>query len=444
MSARTLAAAVMTAALAGPATAQMPPHPLPLGGGAGPAVAPIPPGVPPGAEYAPPGFGYPAGGYPAGGCPPGLLDEIGQHRGPKSWIGAEYLLYWTKNMPLGTPIATGGPAGGFATLGAAGTQVVLGNEDINFREQHGLRIHGGTWLTDAWAVEASLFLLPSKDFTLGPVTATDTLPTLARPFFDTSVRGQNVRLISRPGAFTGSVKAEATTGLWGGEIGPVLRMVDRGGSYTLDGIFAFKHVSLEESLQITDSARAGPLGVANFNGTAFRNGTTTFVEDYFSTTNRIYAATIGGRLNLHVDAFTLSLTSKLGLGVNEQSVRADGSTHLIGTNPFLAPVKVGGGLLAVGPNVGKFSRSDFVYMPELNLNLAVQLTPHLTLSFGYNFLYISDVVRPGDQLASPINPVFIPTSQNFGGQFGQKLPAAEFNTSSYWANGFNLGLAVGF
>ena len=445
MSARKLAAAaLLTAALAGPASAQLPPAPLPLGGGAGagpPPMGPIAPGLPPGADYAPPGMGYPAGGYMAGGgCPPGALDDVGQIRGPKAWIGAEYVVYWTKNLSV-PPLATGGPAGGFALLGAAGTTTVLGDDEFDFREQHGFRILGGFWLTDSISVEGSVFYLPSKDQSFAPVTATINQPTLARPFYDANLRTQNVRLLSRPNTFSGSISSDATIGLWGAEIGGVLRAIERG-PWTIDGMLGFKHLSLEESLTINDSATALALGVANFNGVGYRTGATTVVQDYFSTANRIYAVMLGSRLNLHMDAFTLSLTSKVSLGVNSQSVSADGSTHLIG--PFPAATKVGGGLLAVGPNVGKSTRSEFAYVPELNLNLTAQLTPHLTLSFGYNFLYIGSAVRPGDQLASPVNPVYVPTSTSFGGRFGPVTPTADFNTSSFWAHGLNLGLTLGF
>lgn len=442
MSARKLAAAVLTAALAGPASAQMPPAPLPLGGGAGPGMpaGPIAPGYPPGADFAPPGMGYPSGGCPPG-FPGGPLDDVGQIRGPKAWIGAEYLVYWTKNAPVNSPLATGGPAAGFGIFGTAGTAVVLGNEEFDFREQGGLRVHGGVWLTDSIGVEGNVFVLPSKDQSIGTVTATGDRPTLARPFFDSNLRAQNVRLLSRPNTFTGNISADATLGMWGAEITPVLRAIDNGGRLTVDGMLGFKHLSLEESLSINDVATAGPLGVANFNGVGYRNATT-FVNDYFSTSNRIYSVLLGTRFNLHMDAFTFSLTSKVGLGANNQTVLADGSTTLVG--PFPAPSKVGGGLLAVGPNVGKSDRSRFVYVPELNLNMTVQLTSQLTLSLGYNFLYISSVVRPGDQLDSPINPVFVPSSSNFGGRTGQPFPVPQFNTSSFYANGLNLGLSVGF
>jgi hypothetical protein len=443
MSARTLAAAAaLTAALAGPASAQMPPMPLPLGGGgmgAGPMPGPMPPGPMPGPEYAPPGMGYPAGGCPPG-FPEGTLDGVGQIRGPKAWLGVEYLVYWTKNAPTGT-LATTGPAAGFAVLGAAGTSVAFGDNEFDFREQHGLRLHGGFWVTDSIAVEGSVFYLPSKDQSLGPVVGAPGT-TLARPFFDSNLRAQNVRLLSRPGVFTGQISADASLGLWGAEIGGVLRAIDNGKRVTIDGMLGFKHVSLEESLTINDSATALAGGVANFNGVGYRTGATTLAQDYFSTENRIYGVMLGSRFNLHLDAFTLSLTSKVTLGVNEQTVKADGSTHL--TGPFPAATKVGGGLYAVGPNVGKFSRSEFAYVPELNLNLTAQLTPHLTLSLGYNFLYIGEVVRPGDQLTSPINPVFVPTSASFGGRFGQQVPAPVFNTSSFWANGINLGLTCSY
>jgi hypothetical protein len=374
--------------------------------------------------------------------PLGPVDELSALRGPRVWAGAEYLLFWTEEAPISVPIATGGPAAGFGVLGAPGTVVRLGNSDVDFREQHGIRVVGGGWITDSLGIEASGFILPTKTQRIGPIGPTEQFPTLARPFADANLRGQNVRLLSRPATFEGSIGAQAQMSLWGAEVAPVLRVLDRGGRVTLDGMVGFKHVSLEESLDISDSARALAGGVANFNGVAFRTGATTSSTDHFYTANRIYAAMLGGRVNLHLQAFTLSLAGKISLGTNEQTVAADGSTTLVG--PFPSPTVVGGGLYAVGPIVGRRTNSEFVAVPELNLNLTCQVTTHLTVSFGYNVLYISDVVRPGDQLGSAINPAFVPTSSNFGSRIGSALPQVPFKQSDFWANGLNLGLTVGF
>src|SRR5204862_5934257 len=93
------------------------------------------------------------------------------------------------------------------------------------------------------------------------------------------------------------------------------------------GIFGFKFVNLEESLQINDfSSSVG--GTITFAGRSFARPATTYVEDRFGTFNRFYGGVVGLRANWHVGAFPLALPRKLGVGSIQQNDRADGSPTL--------------------------------------------------------------------------------------------------------------------
>jgi hypothetical protein len=374
----------------------------------------------------------------------GLAGPVGVGlRGPTCWVGLEYLLYWIKDGPVPIPLATVGPATGAGLLGAPGTQVVLGAQDIDFQELSGIRAVAGWWLNPGQTVgiEAMAFLLPEKPARIGPTVGRDLFPVLARPFFDTTLNRQNSRILSRPGTFAGALAAEATARFWGAEFATVFQVGQRPG-FTFDALTGFRFVSLEESLVINDFATALGGGTATFNGQSFRNATT-FVEDRFSTANRFYGGLIGGRLSWYVQAFTLSLTGKVGIGATDQTVRVDGSTTLVG-GPFRAPVTTGSGFFATASGVGKYENTEFAVAPEFNLNLTAQVTSHLTVSLGYNFLYISRVVRPGEQLNFQINPTTLVTSPNFGAVFGPQVPGATLNQTDFWAQGLNLGLIYGF
>src|SRR5262249_56678822 len=143
-----------------------------------------------------------------------------------------------------------------------------------------------------------------------------------------------------------------------------------------------------------------------------RPPSTSSVEDRVTTLNRFYGGVIGTRWNLHVEAFTWSVTTKIGLGSMNETVQADGRTTL--TGGFPAPVVTGGGFFTAGSNNGRFRQSEFTYIPEIALNLTVQVTPHLTFKGGYTYLYVDRVARPGNQLPFTINPTQVPSSANFG------------------------------
>src|SRR5207253_2324930 len=78
------------------------------------------------------------------------------------------------------------------------------------------------------------------------------------------------------------------------------------------------------------------------------------------------------------------------------------------TLPGTAPVTAAGGLLAQSTNIGNHSRDSFAVVPELGVTLAYQVTSGVKLSVGYSALYLSEVVRPGDQIDPGVNPNLVP------------------------------------
>jgi hypothetical protein len=453
------AAAVLTLALAGTAAAQgNPANPYFPDAVGGPAVLPaqaVGPMPAPGGAFPvgpPPGGPMPGGPMPMPGGPMPIgehawsPDGVGDHAapwGPTCWFGAEYLLWWTRHAPVNQRLANFGPGIGMGITGTPFTSPALGGEGISFNSASGLRVLGGVWLTQSQTlgVEADFFILPTKRVDSPSIFATDQNPTLARPFFDVSTNAQNSRVLSRPGFFTGGIADSAETLLWGAEVLTSVRLWDKHW-VRADGLIGFQFLDLDESLQINDFATTLAGGTATFLGTAFRRPSMTFVEDRFTTQNHFYGGVVGTRLSAQVQAFTLAVTGKVGLGTMYEAVTANGSTTL--TGPFPAPVVTGGGFLAAGANTGRFRRTEFTYVPELGVNLTVQITPHWTVKGGYTYLYIDNVARPGNQLPASLNPTQIPTSQNFGAVFTGRQAPFEIVSSPYFAHGLNFGVLYAF
>jgi len=248
-------------------------------------------------------------------------------------------------------------------------------------------------------------------------------------------------VLSRPGFFTGGIGVSADTLLAGGELLTSVRMCDKG-KFRADALVGFQFIDLDESLQINDFATTLAGGTATFLGSAFRRPSTTYVEDRFTTQNHFYGGVVGTRLACQVEAFTLAVVSKIGLGQVYEAVTANGTTTL--TGPFPGPVVTGGGFYTAGSNNGRFRQNEFTYLPEFSVNLTVQVTPHLTFKGGYNYLYIDKVARPGNQIPASVNPTQVPTSQNFGAVFAGRQPAFEIVTSPYSAHGLNFGMLYAF
>ena len=127
---------------------------------------------------------------------------------------------------------------------------------------------------------------------------------------------------------------------------------------------------------------------------------------------------------------------KIGLGRTNSRVIIDGRTTT--TVPGQGSSTFVGDLLAQETNIGQYSKSQFAVVPELGVTLGYDLTCRLRATFGYTFLYWSQVARPANQLdtnASQLPPE-TPTSSH--------QPAFAFNMSDYWAQGMNFGLEYRF
>jgi hypothetical protein len=99
-----------------------------------------------------------------------------------------------------------------------------------------------------------------------------------------------------------------------------------------------------------------------------------------------------------------------------------------------------GGLLAERSNIGSFHRDRFSVVPEVDLKVGYQLTDHVKVFAGYDFLYWSSVVRPGQQIDRTIDETLIPNFNSGATPAGQNRPMVLFRESDFWAQGLTLGL----
>src|SRR5439155_27347964 len=116
-----------------------------------------------------------------------------------------------------------------------------------------------------------------------------------------------------------------------------------------------------------------------------------------------------------------------------------------GTTAFAIPgfpAALPGGLLVQASNAGRDTRDRFAILPETTLQLDYWLTEHLSAFIGYNFLYVSSVARPGDQVdpavqlvVTPINGLSLP-----GTSPGAIRPAGGVHSDSFYAHSLMVGM----
>ncbi len=168
--------------------------------------------------------------------------------------------------------------------------------------------------------------------------------------------------------------------------------------------------------------------------------------DHFNGTNNFYGGQVGLRGEYRLGNFFINGTGKVALGVVNQAINVNGGGASIfpGGTPaenFFLPA----GFYALRSNSGRFSRSSFAVVPEVNLNIGYNITSNIRIYAGWTFLYINNVVRPGQQIDHSINPIQAPGLLGAPiGPSGPLTPTIPFNHTDFWAQGLNIGLQLIF
>jgi hypothetical protein len=346
------------------------------------------------------------------------------------YASGEYLLWQIRSSAI-PPLVTTGPPSSNGIIGNMGTVFLLGPGSIDQRAQSGGRFTVGYWLDDCrtFGIEASAFFLgdAARSFTF----SSNQFPLLARPFFKLNAPAEEFAEISTsPGLATGTVSVNQTSRLWGAEADVRCR-VCCGCDYRVDVFGGFRYLDLEEGLTISEVLQATP-GGSTFGGDQI------VVVDTFRTRNQFYGGQLGIDTEWDRGPWFVGFRGKIGLGVTHETIDIAGSQTI--TPPGGTPSVTPGGLLALSSNSGHHTNDRFAVVPEVELKVGYRLTDQLRVFVGYNFLYWSRVVRPGDQIdrGLDVNRImnFLPPQP----PVAEPRPAVPFKQSDFWAQGVSVGL----
>jgi hypothetical protein len=356
----------------------------------------------------------------------------------RAWAEADFLLWWMRGTAL-PPLVTTSPAGTPITgAGVPGnsTTALFGASTVNDDLRAGGRLAVGFWFDDhqSCGVEADFFMLEGKAARFAAASGGD--PILSRPFIDANSGLPAAERIAFPGDTTGSVQAFAgTTGLLGA--GALLRgqvccgQVCCGDEVRVGVLLGYRYLSFSDRLGVTEDLTNVNPNNPNF----IPVGANILVADRFDAKNNLHALDFGLTGEWRRGPLSLELRGRLAVGYDHQVVDINGGTTV--TVAGVPPAVNSGGLLALGSNIGHHSRDEATVVPQLDLKLAYQITPRLTASVGYSFLYWSDVLRAADQIDPTVNATLIPPAV---APSGPNRPAFVFRDTDFWAQGFNLGL----
>ena len=358
----------------------------------------------------------------------------------RGFVQAEYLLWWATplNMPL---LGTTNTQGGFGFVGEPGTAPILGPGQIISPFRNGLRVRAGTWLGEGsgCGIDGSFFYLANKSNDI--VLTSDQFPIITRPVFSPNPRpgggviGNTGEAVTVPNILTGSLSAHAESVIYGFDAN-IRKCLHTCCDWRAEAFVGYRNLSMEESLSITENINV----VGNGGGRVSITdpvGSVVFVRDTFATNNYFNGAQIGGLYERNWGRLSVTGRASVALGVTHQEVNIDG--FQVRTQPGQPPMTFnGGGLLAAGPNIGNFSRNEFSVVPELTMNVGYRVSEGWRLYVGYNLLYWSNVVRPGDQIDGVVDLTNVPNGPP-ATPSGLARPSVPFRQSDMWISGVQFG-----
>ena len=319
--------------------------------------------------------------------------------------------------PVGTPRATSGVLGVPTTL----TLFDQSNQESLFHS--GGRFNFGFWMPRGnWGLEVDYFFLSQNSTSATFGSNGD--PQFARPIIN-AVTGQEAsQLVSFPGVVTGNVSVNTFSQMWGLEMNARQKLFC-GPGFWVDMLYGYRHLDLSEGITISEALNAGGLGIS--------------VVDQFNTRNIFNGPQIGIQGEFHfLNRFFVGGTFKLALGDMHEEVRIAGVTGF--TPPGGQVALVNGGILALPTNIGNYQRDRFAVIPETSFKIGYEINDHWRAWAGYDFLFVSNVARPGDQIDRRVNPTQVPSIIGPQPLVGVAQPAPLLNTTTFFAQGVSVGL----
>ena len=346
-------------------------------------------------------------------------------------VGAEALIWWYKSSPTPAPVIVSD-----AVVGRPETKVLLGGGDVDTNPNPGFRVFAGYAVNSQWGVEGDFFYLPKRS-TSSSVSSSgaDGSTDLLLPFYDVTRNRENFTEISFAPLYGGSAKVELSNKLMGAEFMATWGL-STAAPWKVDLLGGFRWLQLKENYTITTSSPSiPPYPIDIWNTT-----------DSFDASNNFYGAQFAARARYDQGPWVWNGVVKIGLGAMDQKVSVNGSLVTDDFSIGDTTQTFTGGYFALRTNIGDHSRTVFAVVPEIKLNLGYRVTPAATVYVGYSFLYVSNVVRPGNQINRNVNPT---QSVSYSGEVpaileGPAQPTFNFNSTSFWAQGLNIGFRMAF
>jgi len=310
--------------------------------------------------------------------------------------------------------------------------------DVDAHTRQGGRVTLGHWLDTPschlWALEGTFMFIGMRRSS--NIYSSNGVVTLAHPFIDADTGlPDSVPVATDAGSAprAGSSEIEAASRMWSLELN-LRRELWRSCHGHVDFLFGYRQFQLDESLTIRDHV------VYDTNPIPLSDATVSSI-DFFGTHNRLYAGQVGLEGEFNWRGFFIDGWGKFAAGSLQEVVNINGSTT-VGATPGRTPPPdtlngktFPGSVYAQPSNIGHFDNSQFTILPEVGVTVGYRITSNWRIGAGYNFLYMNNVVRPGDAIDTTITRTQIPQLQLLATTPGPRPAPPTFVETNYWAHG---------
>jgi hypothetical protein len=258
-----------------------------------------------------------------------------------------------------------------------------------------------------------------------------------RPIVPTDPGAQPFVLLSSPGQVDADVLVNHRSALYGGNLGfrkHLKRGCDSCGAscdggcgnackLCLDVTWGYRYFQLDERLDVgTQQSSPAVAGVSVTQADSFQNA------------NQFHGGYLGFAGEYNCGKWFWGINGKASVGYIQQTSTIDGFTEI---NDNGVVLRTPGGVLAQPSNIGTRVRNEFGFIPQIGLKVGYQLTCRIRSYVGYDFIWINNVLRPGDTIDTTVN-------LNQAANLAPLRPTFVANQGSFWAHGLNAGMEIKF
>lgn len=355
------------------------------------------------------------------------------------WVSVEYLNWYQSGMETPALVTTSPvpTAQNLAGVLPNATTLYGGNNDILSDRMSGTRVRFGWWFANNPNIGIEGEYLGFGTRTENFDQQSNGSAILARPFYNAVTGLEDSELVSYPGLLSGRVRTSATSKLDGAAVrfkrllccssGCGISPISCGpvpSQSRIDATLGWRYYQLNETLGIQE----------DLTSLSTNNPGSFVLNDNFRTLNQFNGAELGVQWMGRRGYWSLDMLMRMGIGNTRQLVTISGTTQ---TTQNGATTTATGGLLAQRTNIGTYERNQLGIVPELGATLGYQITQRMRLTAGYSFIYWSNVVRPGDQIDTTVNPNLLPPENPTQTAFLN--PRFAFRETDYWVQGLSLG-----